>query len=67
MAGGGTAPRLVMILVAGLVWVLVLAGAAHAEGPDEFARLRDEVLRLYEQGKYDKAVPIGERVIAPCS
>ena len=63
MTGGRIAPRLAMVVVAGLVWGIVLVGTARAEGPDALARLRDEVIRLKDQGKYDKAVPIAERAI----
>jgi hypothetical protein len=64
MVGGRTAPRLAMIVATALTWVIVLVGTAQTDGSEELARLHDEVSRLNEQGKYDKAVPIDERAIA---
>jgi CHAT domain-containing protein/tetratricopeptide (TPR) repeat protein len=60
MAGG----RLAAMLVAGLLGGVVLAGAAHAQGPDDLTQLLDEVGRLQSQGRFADAVPIAEKAVA---
>ena len=64
MAGGWIARRLAAMMVAGLVCGSILASAANAQGPDDLARLGDEVGRLYGEGRYAEAIPIAERVLA---
>jgi hypothetical protein len=64
MAGASLFRPLVAIVLAGLVCGGVLAGAAHAQGDDELARLRSEVSRLHSQGKYADAIPVAERYVA---
>jgi tetratricopeptide (TPR) repeat protein len=64
MAGGWIVRRLAAVVLVALVWSIALAGAAHAQGTDELARLRSEVSRLHGQGKYADAIPIAERYVA---
>jgi hypothetical protein len=52
------------LTAAGLMCGFVLSGAAHAQGSDDLARLRDEVSRLYGQGRFAEALPIAERYVA---
>jgi CHAT domain-containing protein/tetratricopeptide (TPR) repeat protein len=51
-------------IAAGLLCWLALVGAAHAQGADDLARLREDVSRLYSQGRYTEALPIAERYVA---
>jgi len=37
---------------------------ARAEGTDDLARLRTQVMQLYSKGKYAEAMPIAERYVA---
>jgi len=64
MAGWRTAPRLAMILVAGLVCGIVFASTAHSQKNDDAAALDAEVIRLYRAGKYAEATEIAKRSLA---
>jgi tetratricopeptide (TPR) repeat protein len=61
MTGGRTAPRLAMVVVAGLVCGILLTGTGRAQGPDDITGLRAEVSRLHGQGKYAEALPFAQR------
>ena len=62
MTGGRTAPRLAMVLAAGVLCGIVLAGSAHAQ--DDPAALNAEVERLYQAGKVPEATEIAKRSLA---
>ena len=59
----GVTRRLAALAVAWVVCGIALAGAAHAQGQDDLARLRAEVSRLHGQGKYGEAAPIAQRYV----
>jgi CHAT domain-containing protein len=61
MAGMGVTRRLAALAMACAVCGIALAGVAQAQGPDDLARLRAEVSRLFGQGKYADAIPIAQR------
>jgi tetratricopeptide (TPR) repeat protein/CHAT domain-containing protein len=63
MAGACTVRRLAALVLAGLACTIVLASAAHAQADAELARLRSEVSRLHDQGKYAEAIPVAERYL----
>src|SRR5262245_24479661 len=64
MAGGWMAWRRAAWVVAGLVCVMVFAGAAYAQTADDAAALNAEVVKLYQLGKYPAATEIAKRVLA---
>jgi tetratricopeptide (TPR) repeat protein len=61
MTGGRTTSRLAIVVVAGLVWGIVLAGSARAQ--DDPAALSAEVQRLLGAGRYADATKIAKRLI----
>jgi CHAT domain-containing protein/tetratricopeptide (TPR) repeat protein len=63
MTGVSVVRRLAALAAALMVYGMALAGAAQAQGEEELARVRAEVGRLYEQGRYAQAVPIAQRFI----
>ena len=62
MAGWRTAPRLAMVVVAGLVCGIVLVATAHAQ--TDPAALDAEVEKLYQAGKYSEAIEVTKRSLA---
>ena len=63
MTGGRTAPRLAMIVVAGLVWGIVSTSPAHSQNGDEAATVYQQADQLYQAGKYVEAIPLAERYV----
>src|SRR5262245_28880072 len=67
MGGTMTARRilraLAMIGLIALVAVMDQTGA-RSQGPDELVALRAKVSQLFDQGKYDEAIPTAERYVA---
>jgi CHAT domain-containing protein/Tfp pilus assembly protein PilF len=51
------------MILAGLVWGGVLAGAAHAQEQDDLSALNREVARLHEAGRYSEAIPIAQSAL----
>jgi CHAT domain-containing protein/tetratricopeptide (TPR) repeat protein len=64
MAGGWMVRPLMAIVLAGFVWSIALAGAAHAQVEDDLARLLALVGRLHGQGRFAEAVPVAKRAVA---
>jgi tetratricopeptide (TPR) repeat protein/CHAT domain-containing protein len=64
MVCGCTMRPLGTMVLAGLVWSVVLTGAADAQTDDDPAALNAEVVRLYQAGKYAEATKVAERLLA---
>ncbi len=64
MTGGRTAPRLAMVVAAGLVCLIVSASAARSQKSDDVVALDAEVIRLYRANLYAEATEIAKRSLA---
>ena len=57
-----TATNIIAALLIGLF--LVVPHAASAQGLDEATALNQQVIQLYNQGRYSEAIPLAQRTLA---
>jgi hypothetical protein len=55
------APNLVVVLLVGLL--LTISSATSAQSPAEATALNEQVVRLYNQGRYSEATSLAQRVL----